>query len=171
MPDTLTVRETKVDGKILVSTFLAPKIVERWDFAEHYRMPWIVEIDLKFIKQIFKMDVLRGKSPEMVRKEVSVHLLAYNLIRTVMAQAATIHGIAPNMISFKGTVQALNAFRDKFLYGAKELLTILFDELMCSIAYHRIGDRPGRKEPRAVKRRPKPYPRLTMPRAQAYIYM
>jgi hypothetical protein len=171
MPDTLTVRETKVDGRILVSNFLDTGMVTRLDLAELYRMRWTIEIDLKFIKQILKMDVLRGKSPEMVRKEVGVHLLAYNLIRTVMAQAATIHGIAPNTISFKGTVQAMNAFQDKFLYGAEEILATLFDELMCSIVYHRIGDRPGRKEPRAVKRRPKPYPRLTLPRAQARIHM
>ena len=167
MPETLTIRETKVGGRILIATFLNPKAVTRKELGELYKMRWIVEIDLKFIKQVLQMDILRCKKPEMVRKEIGVHLLAYNLIRTVMAQAASIYSIMPNTISFKGAVQALNGFRDKILFGAEERLSRLFDELLHTIAYHRMGNRPGRVEPREVKRRPKPYPRMTQPRAQA----
>lgn len=167
MPATVSVRETKAEGKTLISTFMDPKTVTRKDLAKLYRIRWSVEIDLKFIKQVLHMDVLRCKKPEMVRKEIGVHLLAYNLIRTVMAQAASIYGILPNTISFKGTVQALNSFRKDILSATNDRLSKLFDELLRGIAYHRIGNRPGRLEPRVVKRRPKPYPRMTQPRTSA----
>lgn len=164
MPATLTVRETKVGGLVLVSTFLDPKEVHREELGDLYRRRWSVEIDLKFIKQIIHMDVLRGRDPEMVRKEIGVHLLGYNLLRTVMAMAANLHGIAPNMISFKGAIQVLNSFREKVGHALGTKRSRLLDELLRAIAYHRIGNRPGRVEPRAVKRRPKPFPHLTSPR-------
>lgn len=165
MPGTLCVRETKVGGLVLVSSFLDPKKVPKEELDQLYRARWHVEIDLKFIKQIMKMDVMRGKTPEMVQKEIGVHLLAYNLIRTVMAQAAHSHGIMPNQISFKGAMQALNTFRDRINDASGKRRLLLLKELLHVIAQHRIGNRPGRKEPRAVKRRPKPFRRLTKPRA------
>lgn len=167
MPATLNVRETKVAGLVLVSTFLDPKQVHREELSDLYRRRWEVEIDLKFIKQVLHMDILRGRTPEMVRKEIGVHLLGYNLIRTVMAQAANRHGIAPHTISFKGAVQLLNSFREKIDHASGKKRLRLLDELLRAIAYHRIGNRPGRAEPRAVKRRPKPFPLLTVPRVEA----
>ena len=114
------------------------------------------------------MDVLRGRTPDMVRKEIHVHLLSYNLIRTVMAQAAHQAKVPPRQLSFKGTVQLLNAFREKFLSApGAEQRQRLYREMLKAIARHRIGRRPGRYEPRAVKRRPEAYPKLTQPRAQA----
>lgn len=167
MPGELSVRETRVKGQVLASTFLDPVQATRIELGELYKLRWTVEVDLKFIKEIMQMDVLRGRSPEMVRKEIGIHLLAYNLIRTVMAQAAEREGIIPNTISFKGTLQLLDAFADKIAHttGAKRVR--LLNGLLQAISYHRIGDRPGRKEPRAIKRRPKAYPRLSKPRKEA----
>jgi hypothetical protein len=165
MPDKLSIRETRVDGKVLVSTFLDPKETSRKELGGLYRLRWTVEIDLKFIKEIMKMDVLRCRTPEMVKKEVGVHLLAYNLIRTVMAQAADRAGIIPNSISFKGAMQQLDCFADKIAHATGIIRTRLLEELLRAIAYHRIGNRPGRVEPRVVKRRPKAFPRMTVPRA------
>ena len=113
------------------------------------------------------MDVLRCKSPEMIRKEIWAHLLAYNLLRTVMAVAAAEHGIEPRRVSFKGAKQAVTAFAPKIESARPSERPALIDALLTVIAYHRVGDRPGRWEPRARKRRPKPGARLGQPRAEA----
>ena len=103
-----------------------------------------------------KMDVLRCKTPEMVRKEIWAHLLAYNLLRTVMAVAAAESDIEPRQISFKGAKQAVTAFAPKIEAARPEDRGRLIDAMLTAVAYHRVGDRPGRWEPRARKRRPKP---------------
>ena len=116
------------------------------------------------------MDVLRCKAPELVRKELWTHILAYNLIRTVMAQAATRHGIEPRSISFKGALQTLGAFQPVIaLRGERDAATRreLYQWLLAAVASHRVGDRPDRYEPRRRKRRPKPYDRLMKPRHEA----
>lgn len=118
-------------------------------------------------KDTLQMDELRCKTPAMVRKEITVHFIAYNLIRTVMAQAAFRAGISPRTISFKGTLQTLNAFRSKIGLVDDELLPSVFEALINAVAGHRVEHRPGRSEPRAVKRRPKSHPLLTIPRSQA----
>ena len=104
------------------------------------------------------MDVLRGKSPAMVRKEVWAHLLVYNLVRALMAQAAAAVGVRPDELSFKGALHALNAFLPK-LEGARTEAEAsrLWRRLLRLIGRRRVGDRPDRYEPRAVKRRPKNY--------------
>ena len=110
--------------------------------------------------------MLRTESPEMVRKEVATHLLAYNLIRGLMAEAAKAEGVKPRRLSYTGVVHTVRAFEAVHLYDpawiAADLPTLL--EL---IGRKRVPDRPDRYEPRAVKRRPKPYPKLTMPRKKA----
>src|SRR5580765_8451395 len=112
-----------------------------------------------------KMDVLRCKTPEMVRKEIWAHLLAYNLLRTVMAVAAAQSDTEPRKISFKGAKQVVTAFAPKIEAARPEDRGRLIDALLKAIAYHRVGNRPGRWEPRARKRRPKPGLRLMQPRA------
>jgi hypothetical protein len=116
-----------------------------------------------------QMRELRCKTPEMVRKEVWTHALAYNLIRTVMAQAAARHGVAPRTISFKGTLQTLEAFQPLLEFGAladaASRLRLCLD-LLDAIAKHRVGDRPDRYEPRVKKRRRNHYDWLTKPRAE-----
>lgn len=167
-PAQLTVRLVKSKGKVLVTSFIERKCVSRRALIQLYSRRWLVEVDLKFIKEVLQMDILRGRTPEMVHKEIYVHLLSYNLIRTVMAQAAEQVQVSPRQLSFKGAVQLLNAFRDKFLSApSAEQRQHLYRQMLQAIARHRIGQRPGRCEPRAVKRRPKAYPRLMVPRAQA----
>jgi hypothetical protein len=114
-----------------------------------------------------QMDVLRCKTPEMVHKEIWMHLLAYNLLRTVMAVAASENGIEPRQVSFKGAKQALTAFAPKIEAARPKARPALIDAMLAVVAYHRVGNRPGRWEPRARKRRPKPGARLTQPRAEA----
>ena len=114
-----------------------------------------------------QMDILRCKSPEMVEKEIWAHLLAYNLLRTVMAVAAAGVGIEPRRVSFKGAKQAVTAFAPKIEAARPDDRPALIDALLVVIAYHRVGDRPGRWEPRARKRRPRPGARLMQPRAVA----
>jgi hypothetical protein len=111
-----------------------------------------------------QMDVLRCKTPEMVHKEIWAHLLAYNLLRTVMAVAASENGIEPRQVSFTGAKQALMAFAPKLEAARPEDRPALIDAMLAVVAYHRVGDRPGRWEPRALKRRPKPCKRLGHPR-------
>ena len=95
------------------------------------------------------------------------HLLGYNLIRKVMAEAAWVSGCCPRQLSFAGAVQTLEQFRWLLLGQAgAQRLEILIGVLL-AIASHRVGQRPGRVEPRAVKRRPKEYDRLMKPRAEA----
>ncbi len=113
------------------------------------------------------MDILRCKTPEMVEKEIWAHLLAYNLLRTVMAVAASESDVEPRAISFKGAKQALTAFAPKLEAAPPEQRAGLVAAMLKAVAYHRVGDRPGRWEPRARKRRPKPGKRLTQPRRVA----
>ncbi len=96
-----------------------------------------------------------------------MHLLAYNLIRTVMAQAAHQYDVSPRTLSFKVTLQHLDAFKEVFLHIDEKHLPIMYGYLLEAIASHRVGDRSRRSEPRAVKRRRKPYPLLTKPREEA----
>jgi hypothetical protein len=114
------------------------------------------------------MDILRGKTPAMVRKEIWAHLLVYNIVRTVMAEAAAPAQVRPDEISFKGTLQTINAFLPEMRAAQTAAdAQVLWDVLLWAISGHRVGDRPDRYEPRAVKRRPKKYPRLKEPRQQA----
>jgi hypothetical protein len=129
-----------------------------------YERRWEGEVDRRSIKSTMKMDVLRCKTPEMVRKEIWTHLLAYNLLRTAMAVAASEKGTEPRKISFKGAKQALTAFAPKIEAAPPEGRARLIGVMLATMAYHRVGNRPGRWEPRARKRRPKPGTRLMQPR-------
>jgi hypothetical protein len=116
-----------------------------------------------------QMHDLRCKTPELVRKEIWTHVLAYNLIRTVMAQAATTHELMPRSISFKGTMQTLEAFQPvielRTAQGTTHRLR-LYQELLRASATHRVADRPDRFEPRLKKRRRNHYECLTRPRSE-----
>lgn len=167
-PDTLTVRELRIGGKTLVTTLLDPKQTSKSDLKLLYRSRWHVELDLRNIKTTLEMERLSCLSPEMAIKEIWVYLLAYNLIRLMMAQAAQLAGCLPRQLSFKHTVQLWIAWEHhRPCTGNDDTLRALF----VLIAQQRVGDRPGRIEPRAVKRRPKPYPLLTKPRACARAYI
>ena len=111
-----------------------------------------------------QMDVLRSKTPDMVHKEIWTHLLAYNLLRTVMAVAAHENNIEPRQVSFKGAKQTLTAFAPKIEAARPKDRAPLIDALLAAIAYHRVRNRPGRWEPRARKRWPRKAAKLMQPR-------
>lgn len=163
-PDELTVREVKVDGQILVTTMLDHRKVRKAELSKLYGLRWNVELDLRNIKTTLGMDVLSCQTPQMNEKEMWVHLLAYNLIRLLMAQAALDAGVHPRKLSFKHTVQMWTEWTSQRLPSnpARHNAT-----LFRLIAQLKVGNRPDRIEPRARKRRPKPYPWLKVPRAQA----
>ena len=176
LPEQLTIRETRVRiqqpgfrcrSMIVVSTLLDDEAVSGSDLAELYRARWNAELDLRSLKQTLQMDILRCKMPELVRKEIWTHILAYNLIRTMIAQAATMHGIEPRTISFKGAIQTLEAFQPLFaVQGDRDWAyrQNLYQQFLDAVATHRVADRPDRFEPRLRKRRPKKYDSMLEPR-------
>jgi hypothetical protein len=121
---------------------------------------------LRSIKAVMQMDVLRCKTPAMVRKEIWMHLLAYNLIRKLMARAAAEARVSPRDLSFKGTLQTLVAFAAAG-WSCPERQSALYAAILRAVATHRVNDRPDRVEPRAVKRRPKKQVYLNEPRPVA----
>ncbi|HBH35861.1 MAG TPA: hypothetical protein DDW45_05670 [Gammaproteobacteria bacterium] len=160
-PGSLEVRELYTGGKILVTTLLFPKDTSKAALKKLYRDHWNVELDLRNIKTTPGMDMLTCRTPAMAEKEIWVYLLAYNLIRILMAQAALLADLLPRQLSFKHTLQLWISWR-QINPGSDgdEKLTGLF----ILIAQQRVGKRPGRIEPREVKRRPKPFPLLIRPR-------
>ena len=161
-PDEITVREVKVSHQVLVTTLLDHRRVSKDDLSALYARRWNVELDLRNLKTTTGMDVLNCQTPQMNEKQLWVHLLAYNVIRLLMAQAACNAGIDPRELSFKHTVQLWTEWVSRGLSAAKD-----GGRLFTLIAQCKVGNRPGRIEPRMRKRRPKPYPWLKIPRAQA----
>jgi hypothetical protein len=169
LPRVLLMREIKVrvDKRgfrtrvfVVVTTLLDPEAYPHRELAGLYRARWHAELDIRSIKQTLKMDVLRCKTPAMVRKEIWGHFLVYNLIRGVMAEAASRHGLLPRELSFQGARQTVASFRAELGRTNGELVVVLRGEVLRAIASHRVGNRPDRVEPRVVKRRPKAYPRM-----------
>ena len=161
-PPSLTVRELRTGGKTLVTTLRCPKHTDKAALRSLYRSRWHVELDLRNIKTTLGMERLSCRTPAMAVKEIWVYLLAYNLIRLLMAQAALLAHRLPRQLSFKHTVQIWFAWT-QHANGINDR-----DQchgLFVLIAQQRVGERPGRIEPRAIKRRPKPYPILTQNRA------
>ena len=174
-PESLTMRQVSVDAsgkdnraeQSKVVTTILDTSIDGGQIGGLYERRWDGEVDIRSIKSTMKMDSLRCKTPEMVEKEIWVYLLAYNLLRTVMAVAASANGVEPREISFKGAKQALTAFAPKLEAARPQQRARLVDAMLKAVAYHRVGDRPGRWEPRARKRRPKPTKRLNQPRRVA----
>jgi hypothetical protein len=164
MPETLTVREARGAGLTVVTSLLDARQISKKELLALYRLRWQVELDLRAIKTVMQMDVLRCKSPAMVTKEIAVHLLAYNLVRAVMAQAAFLGQVLPRQLSFTAALQLIRAFEENLRHAPRARLATRRAYLLASIARLRLPHRPGRVEPRAVKRRPKPHFLLTKPR-------
>jgi hypothetical protein len=176
MPETLTVREVRFSVEaagcrsrsiIVATTLLDSKQYASKDIADLYHQRWHAEIDIRSIKQTLGMEMIHCKSPAMVRNSLWAHLLGYNLVRKVAAQAASEHGLAPRQISFAGAVQTLEAFRWLLIASTDEARPGAQRVLLIAIATHIVGDRPDRIEPRRLKRRYDRYRLLRMPRAQA----
>jgi hypothetical protein len=178
LPESITIRETRIQvtqpgfrtkSIVVVTTLLDPQQATKEDLGNLYRARWNNELDIRSMKSTMQMRELRCKTPELVRKEIWTHVLAYNLIRTVMAQAAATHGKEPRSISFKGTMQTLEAFQPLLDLqadqgGAQRL--DLYRSLLQAIATHRVADRPDRFEPRLKKHRRNHYGWLTEPRRE-----
>jgi hypothetical protein len=161
-------RGFRVDGLVVVTTVLDPARASAADRAGLYRARWQAGLNLRSLKITLQMDILRGQSPGVVRLELWGHLLAYNLVRGLMAQAARASGLLPREVSFAGALQTFNAFRPllEVAAGAAEAPRLWLARIG-AIGRHKVGDRPDRSEPRKVKRRPKNYERLNEPRARA----
>ena len=179
LPEYVTIREARfrveqpgfrTKAIVVVTTLLDPAETTKEDLACLYRARWNNELDLRSIKSTMQMDILRCKTPDLVHKEVWTHMLAYNLIRTIMAQAVAKHSVGPRTISFKGTLQTLEAFRPllDFQGGCGAAFrAVLYQQLLDAVALHRVANRPDRFEPRYRKRRSKRYAELKMPRHEA----
>ena len=163
-PATLKVREFKAAGKIMVTTFLDAKAAPKNELKVLYRRRWNVELDLRNIKTTLGMERLRCKTPEMVIKELWVYMLAYNMIRLLMAQAALLADQIPRQLSFKHTVRVWLSWQQR---GGPTDDGVCIQALLVLIAEPRVGLRPGRIEPRALKRRANNFPLMTKPRKEA----
>ncbi len=175
LPETLAVRELRVCVTrpgyrtrvlIVATTLLDADVFSTREVALLYRVRWFAELDLRALKATLPMGILRGKTPSMVRKEVWAHLLAYNLIRGLMADAASEAGLLPWQLSFAGALQTVVAFAP-LAWAWEEEWEPIGVALRVALREHRVCERPGRVEPRAQKRRPQHYPLLTEPRDQA----
>ena len=176
LPKTLTVRLIRFGVDLpgfrcktitVATTLLDPVTYPAESLAALYRDRWGIELRFRDIKTTMGMEVLRGKTADIVRKEIHMHLLAYNLIRCLMWQAAAQHGRALHRLSFAGTVDRLNAVEPYLqLYDGSYRAEDLYALLLRWIADDLVPHRPNRLEPRAVKRRPKQYDLLNRPRHQ-----
>jgi len=176
MPKSIEVREIQVrvgqagfrtESLTVVTTLTDDKEYPRDDIAELYRSRWMAELDIEAIKVTLGMDILRCKTPEMVRKEMWTCLLAYNLIRRTLLQSARASGRTPRQLSFTAAMQTIAASWLVVIAGRDATTEQLITMSLSNISKHRIGNRPGRAEPRAIKRRPKPHDLLMKPRAEA----
>ena len=175
VPDSITIRILKVCVPIagfrtrvlLVSTtLLDAKRFPAHALAELYRRRWQVELYFRYIKTAMHMDVLRCLTPGMIRRELHMHMIAYNLIRGLMLQSALTYATPLCRISFKGTCDTLRQWAPHLAATAAipALYSRLFRSMLQILAADLVPLRPNRSEPRAVKRRPKNYRRLTKPR-------
>jgi len=176
MPESIEVREVLVHvdqpgfrtkSLVVVTTLCDPEEYAAEEIAALYRGRWLVELDIRAIKITLDMDVLRCKTPEMVRREVWTHLLTYNLVRRTILPSALASGLWPRELSFTAAMQAIAASWAIAALVDSDTFASLVDTHLRNLAGHRVGHRPDRVEPRAVKRRPKPHRLLSKPRAEA----
>ena len=174
LPAKLTLREmrggvgaagSRVRVLTAMTTLVDPAVWTKDEILNLYGERWNVEVDVRAIKTHMGMDILTCQTPGMVRKEIWAHLLAYNLVREAMSQAARAHGVTPRRLSFMGAMQTLESFRSLLLSFAEANLPGLIGQILAAIATHKVGNRPNRYEPRKTKRRPKAQAFLTRPRA------
>ena len=174
MPETLEVREFQIevegrDGKptvaTIVSTMTDPTLSQA-ELSGLYWQRWNVELDIRNVKCSLNMDVLRCKTPSMARKEIWCHVLAYNLLRGTMVESAKRHDILPRQLSVKGTMQAVESFTPAMM--SVDGSETLYNAFLATVSAHRVGNRPGRVEPRFKKRRPAWTTYMTIPRSKSF---
>ena len=173
LPPKIIVRETRVTLRnpgfrdktmVLVTTLLDATDVTAEDICQLYTFRWFVELDLRSVKEVMRMGILRGKTPEMLRKEIWAHVLAYNLVRKMMLQAAIFFHQNPRTMSFKLVLQLISAFRQAGLLS--ECKQEVYTAFLKALASKKTGKQKRQSQPRVVKRRPKAFPRMQKPRAQ-----
>jgi Transposase DDE domain len=175
LPAEMEIREVRVTIRrrghrtrtVVIVTTLLDAQYSAQDLTDLFAERWRCELDLRSIKRALGMYHLSCKSPEMVRKELWMHLLAYNLIRVRMAQAAAVHGAAPRRLSFSAAQTLIHNFAPHLITTCGAKHRRIEAELLQAIGRCRLPNRPGRKEPRAVKKRDQKYSYLTRPRAEA----
>ncbi len=176
MPEFLDVRELRVhvqqpgfrtEAFIVVTTLTDHQTYSSQEIASLYHKRWLVELDIRAIKISLGIDVLRCRSPHMVRKEIWSCLLAYNLIRKTILEAAYAADVSPRQLSFTAAMQAIGAGWTAVLLLDEAGQTRLIDLYLHNLVGYEVGHRPNRIEPCAIKRRPKPQRLLTKPRAAA----
>jgi len=156
-PKEFTIRELKVSGKILITTMLCSKTISSKVIKDLYKHRWQIEVDFRNIKQTLGLKHFSCKTPEMVFKEMWVYFLAYNIIRSIILDSAIYNKINPRQISFKHTLQLFNIYSSIFN-------KISYIKLLFYIGQNCIGNREGRIEHRAIKKRHNSYPLLMKPR-------
>ena len=163
LPECITLREFKSGDKILITSLCDAQQYSKDALKKLYKTRWRVELTLRDIKQTLGMDVLRCKTPDMIVKEFWAYLLAYNLIRLLMAQAAVCERRDPASLSFKHCLQLWLTCQLQSLSLSPDNMT----QLMVLMCQKTVGNRAGRMEPRAIKRRPKPIGFLMVTRKKA----
>jgi hypothetical protein len=162
---TLTVPGFRTQSVTLVTTLLDVRAYPAEELARLYARRWRIELWFRDIKTSMAMETLRCKSPQLAHKELEMFFIAYNLIRALMVEAGAIYDVPMERLSFKGTVDAARQFSIAIGQArSRKQQKQLIAHLLEIIARDQVPDRPGRREPRAVKRRPKPYQRLNRPR-------
>ncbi|MDZ4877969.1 MAG: IS4 family transposase ISAcma16 [Chroococcidiopsis cubana SAG 39.79] len=173
LPPTIIVREIfyyiiipgfRTQRVSLITTLLDTTTYSSLKLVELYGQRWKVELDLRHLKTTLGMDILRCKTPSMVRKEIYAYLLAYNLLRSLMWLAGTTYGVPPLRLSLQGTRHHLNNFIPQLLATSSTKVEQIYRTLLKVIVHKAIPERPGRSEPRVRKRRPKSYPLMKQPR-------
>ena len=175
LPQTLHVREVRIRFErkgfraqtlIVVTTLLNAKFYTVEQLSRLYQMRWqAAEVNLRYLKTLLKMEMLNAKTPAMVRKDLWAHLLGYNLLRALIGKASQFYGVSVFRLSMQGTRQQFNQMLALLATVTEKVRIHLFHQLLESIARDLLPDRPNRSEPRVVKRRPKPFPRMMQPRA------
>lgn len=151
---------------ILVTTLVDSKRYAKAKLAELYQLRWLAtEVNFKHLKTTLQMEMIAAKTPDMVKKDIWVHLLAYNLLRTLMWQAAQHNQVSPLRISLQGTRQQFNQFRPHLSQAKFQQRHWLYSALLTMMTDQLVPLRPNRQEPRVTKRRPKPFPRMQQPRS------
>lgn len=174
IPDSFLMREfvIEIDGRdggkepAIVVTTMTDKTIPQRELSDLYWTRWNCELDIRSIKHSLHMDVLRCKTPEMVRKEIWCHVLAYNLLRGTMVESAKRNDALPRQLSVKGTMQAVESFTPAMM--SVENSDVLYNAMLTTVSAHRVGNRPGRQEPRFKKRRPTWKEYMTIPRSASH---
>lgn len=175
LPQELVLRQIKVtvkypgfrtQGFYIATTLLDARLYPAEELAELYFKRWDVELFFRDIKTTLGLDILRCQTPEMIRKEILMYFIAYNCVRRLMCEAAEKAEIAVRVVSFKGSVQAIRNWEPHLNQAkiSKAERFKLISDLHDAMTNSPIRQRPGRSEPRCLKRRPKNYQLMTSPR-------